>query len=86
MQRGKTQYLVKWDGTRSPEWNDADLVIYYGGETHINKYLKKQSRQNRVQLHAVVPTEAKSSRDSSGKLIALVDFRGALEYLPLELV
>ena len=59
VQRGKTQYLVKWDGTRSPEWNDADLVIYYGGETHINKYLKKQSRQNRVQLHAVVTQHIK---------------------------
>ena len=54
--QGKTQYLVKWDGVRSAEWNDADMVIHYGGERHIKAFLKKQANKDKRQINACVLT------------------------------
>ena len=38
------QFLVKWDGIRSPQWESEDLVKHYGGEKFIKAFLKKKQR------------------------------------------
>ena len=54
---GTIHYYVKWKGVRTPTWEPESMVLHYGGEQHIKRFIDKPStraRANHIMLAAVI--------------------------------